>query len=78
MINQTHGLYMYEILTPSSCLDAAFALRVPSATTVTMATDATAICKDEAFIVVFMLSGNYQKWLRRSIGSLRRSGGGEK
>jgi hypothetical protein len=55
---------MYEIFTPSSCLDAAFALRVPSATTVTMATDAMAICKDETFIVVFMLAENYyQKWL---------------
>jgi hypothetical protein len=57
---------MHEMLTPSSCLDAAFALRLPSAAT--MVADATAICKHETFIVVFTSAENYQLiLLQRSV-----------
>ena len=46
------------MLTPSSCLDAAFALRVPSAAAIVA--DAKAICRHETFIFISTSVGDYQ------------------
>ncbi len=65
-MNHTVESRMHEMLTPSSCLDAAFALRVPSAAT--MVADATAICKHEIFIVILTSVVKYILiLLRRSV-----------